>query len=372
MQEKDFDRLVKRYLAGKATPLETELVEAHLRLMEEMNESELSRETLDRHRAEVWERLQEEPYAGKVRVMTRFRWVAAAIVLFAVVTTFLLLNKKESTPAVIAKADVQAPASNRATIQLGNGQTVYLDSANNGQLAYESGVKVVKLADGRIVYSGNTNETVYNTLTNPKGSRAIDIGLSDGSHVWLNAGSSVTYPVAFAVGKERRVTMSGEAYYEIAHRDEFGFTVQKGNTEVKVLGTHFNVKAYDNDADIKVTLLEGKVKVKIENKEQLLAPGEQAIVDNGAIQLAKDPNLDDVIAWKNGFTSFHGADMKVILRELERWYDITTEMKGEIKANRVIDVPRSVPLSDVLKSLLDDNGIKYEYDAATKKLTVLP
>jgi transmembrane sensor len=138
------------------------------------------------------------------------------------------------------------------------------------------------------------------------------------------------------------------------------------------LGTHFNVKAYYNEPDEKVTLLEGKVKVTNSNKEQLLAPNQQAIISAQTITLATDANLDDVMAWKKGFTSYHGVDMKVILRELERWYDITTEMKKEIRTTRVIDVPRSVPLKDMLKTLLDDNGIVYEYDATNKKLTILP
>jgi transmembrane sensor len=306
-----------------------------------------------------------------VSLFYRIRWVAAAVFLIVISTTYLFITKKENKPALTSQANVSAPDRNKARITLSNGKTIYLDSVSNGKTIDVDGVQLTKLADGRIVYGGDANTVVYNTASNPRGSTVIDLELNDHTHVWLNAGSSITYPVVFN-GSTRKVTITGEAYFEVKHDASKPFIVNNGATNVQVLGTHFNVKAYYNEPDEKVTLLEGKVKVTNSNKEQLLAPNQQAIISAQTITLATDANLDDVMAWKKGFTSYHGVDMKVILRELERWYDITTEMKKEIRTTRVIDVPRSVPLKDMLKTLLDDNGIVYEYDATNKKLTILP
>jgi transmembrane sensor len=217
---------------------------------------------------------------------------------------------------------------------------------------------------------------VFNTLTNPKGSKAIDIALSDGSHVWLNAGSSITYPVAFAAGKERSVKMTGEAYYEIMHRDGLAFVVQKENTEVKVLGTHFNVKAYDNEPDLKVTLLEGSVRVSSSNgqnaKSLMLKPNQQAVVTTTDMQLTDDADTEQAMAWKNGMTSFHSANVPAVLREIERWYNIETEIKGTVPERSFnADVSRGAALSEILK-VLELNHVKYEYDAEKRKLVVIP
>jgi transmembrane sensor len=133
----------------------------------------------------------------------------AAAVLAVAVCSVLVKREIGTKTTVVAKVDVKAPVSNQAMVTLGDGQTVYLDSASNGQFAMQGDVKLVKLADGQAVYTGSSDKMVFNTLTNPKGSRPIDIGLSDGSRVWLNAGSSITYPVAFAANKERRVKMTG-------------------------------------------------------------------------------------------------------------------------------------------------------------------
>jgi len=376
MQEKDFDRLVERYLNNDATPLERELVEAHVRLLEDMSEEKLSREELALRKSIVWARLRPGAAVHRISFVSRFRWVAAAVFVLALGGIWFAVNRESEVKAVVvAKVDVKAPVSNRAMVTLGDGQTVYLDSALNGQLAMQGDVKLVKLADGQVVYTGSSDKVVFNTLTNPKGSRPIDIGLSDGSHVWLNAGSSITYPVAFAANIERRVSMTGEAYYEIMHRDGLGFVVQKENTEVRVLGTHFNVKAYDNEPDLKVTLLEGSVRVTRNAKSLTLKPNQQAVVTSNDLQLNEDADTEQAMAWKNGMTSFHSASVATILREIERWYNIETKIKGTAPDLSVysfyVDVSRSAPLTDILK-VLELNHVKYEYDAEKRKLVVIP
>ncbi len=233
----------------------------------------------------------------------------------------------------------------------------------------QSGVQLTKLEDGKIAYTGQTTSLQYNTLSNPKGSKAINVTLSDGSQIWLNAGSTVTYPIAF-IGQERRIIMNGELYYEVAHDANKPFIVQKADMQVQVYGTHFNVKAYDNDPDIKVTLLEGSVSVKNKLQTQMIKPGQQAIVTEN-IKLVEDADTEQATAWRNGKTSFHSADLSTVLREIERWYDITTEIQGTPPTKSFYaDVNRTAPLSDVLK-VLDDNNVKYSFDEKTKKLTVM-
>lgn len=378
MQEKDFDKLVDKYINGSATLLEKELVEAHIRLLEELNTAEPGKDELALQKEAIWKRLQlaseNSKGTGRVYLMKQLRWVAAAVFVFAIAATWFLL-RKESRPAteMALRADVKAPATNRATVTLANGQTMYLDSADNGVLATQGLVKLEKLADGRIVYTGNTNEAVYNTLTNPRGSKSIDLTLGDGSHVWLNAGSSITYPVAFAANKERRVKMTGEAYYEIVHRDDrAGFVVENNHTEVKVLGTHFNVKAYDNEPDMKITLLEGSVGINRGDQFQLLKPNQQAVLTGNVIQLVDDADTEQAVAWKNGVTSFHSVDLATILREIERWYNIETMVQGNIPDRSFYaEVSRTAALSEILK-VLELNNVKYVYDAGKRKLTVTP
>jgi transmembrane sensor len=221
----------------------------------------------------------QEPAAMPVWRRPVFRWAAAAMVVLSLgVAAYFLLNNKKTTGtagpvATTTVQDVPAPQNNRATITLANGQTIYLDSAGNGALASEGNVQVVKLADGQIAYKGAASELVYNTLTNPRGSRVIDMMLSDGSRIWLNAGSSITYPVSF-VGDERKVEIKGEVYFEVAPLNPKGgqkkvpFIVDVADpsgsgraSKVEVLGTHFNINAYDDEPDVRVTLLEGSVRV---------------------------------------------------------------------------------------------------------------
>jgi transmembrane sensor len=308
----------------------------------------------------------------KVRKLLPMKWAAAAAILIVMAGAgWFFLRPVTKQDQFVRLENITAPQKNKARISLGNGRILYLDSLANGSSIEADGVTITKLSDGQIVYSGSTENVIYNTASNPRGSTVIDFELSDHSHVWLNSGSSITYPIAFT-GGQRKVSIDGEAYFEVAHDASKPFIVSKGNTHVQVLGTHFNVKAFGNEPHEQITLLEGKVKVNSNAYEQLLNPSEQAIVTEGKIELNSQAALSDVMAWKNGFTSFHGSDLRAILRELERWYDITTEMQPVIKETLTIDVPRNVPLKDVLKSLLEDNGIKYEYDADTRKLIVLP
>lgn len=311
---------------------------------------------------------------GKVRRMYWWKRTAAAacILLLAGFGWYYLTNKPENLkPTEVAQThDVKPPTNNRATITLASGQVVYLDSVNNGTLARQGNVNLQKLGDGKIIYNSleqAAGDMPYNTLSNPRGSKVIDMTLSDGSRVWLNAGSSVTYPVAF-VGKERKVTMNGEAYFEVAHNPAMPFKVSKGEATVTVLGTHFNVNAYDDEEDIKVTLLEGSVQTSITGAEPtILKPGQQAQMTN-TIRLVTDANLDEVMAWKNGRFQFEKASLQEVLRQLVRWYDVEVNYEGRIPDLYFGGkIQRDLSLKDML-DVLTKSQVHYRIDG--NKLTI--
>lgn len=316
-----------------------------------------------------------EPDRKVRRLWIRYA-AAACVALLIGFGWYTLTNKPENLkPTVVAQTnDVKPPTSNRAMITLANGQTVYLDSVNNGTLAQQGNVSLQKLADGKIAYNGTLRQAqddiAYNTLTNPRGSRVIDMTLSDGTRVWLNAGSSVTYPVAF-VGKERKVTMNGEAYFEVVHNTAMPFKVNKGDVEVTVLGTHFNVNAYDDETSIKVTLLEGSVKTSIVNGESsILKPGEQAFTsESGKWKIQKNADLNEVMAWKDGRFYFDGADIKTVMRQLARWYDVEVDYKATINYSFVAKISRDVPVSQLLKLLELTEGVHFKVEG--NKITVM-
>jgi transmembrane sensor len=330
----------------------------------------------------VFERILEQVKKKPGRRIVMRRWAVAATIAGLLLAGGWFLSQKRGTGTshpteeIAGIHDVKAPDRSRATLTLVDGRKVYLDSAANGMLATQNNVTVVKATDGQIRYQVRSNNSQpstvsFNTLTNPRGSKIIDMTLSDGSRVWLNAGSSITYPVAF-VGNNRKVTIDGEAYFEIAHVKTKPFYVTKGDMEVSVLGTHFNVKAYDNDAEIRVTLLEGSVKIneRATKDSRLLKPGQQAIVsiaDRG-LSINNNADLDEVMAWRNDLFYFESADLKTILREFSRWYDIDVVYQGAVSNEKYFSImKRSSSLNDVLKSL-KSNNIRFTIDG--KKLVI--
>ena len=267
-------------------------------------------------------------------------------------------QQTEQLPA--ATPDLKAPVISRAVITLANGREIYLDSLSNGAIAEQGNMQVMKLPDGRIAYQSTRNEPSkslqYNTLTNPRGSRVIGMTLADGSHVWLNAGSSVTYPVAFT-GQERIVSIQGEAYFEVAKNRHQPFIVNiNEHLRVQVLGTHFNINGFADEGTIRATLLEGSVQVKQSTGSVILKPGQQARVSSKAAErvpeVVKNVDVDQVMAWKHGFFNFNDADVQLVMAQLERWYDIQVQYEGAVPDILFKgELDRKVNLSDVLRYL---------------------
>ncbi|MBN8720753.1 MAG: FecR domain-containing protein [Sediminibacterium magnilacihabitans] len=372
MKKQTFQALLDKYLNGTATAAERRLVEAYYEKLSarQGDLSKADRRLLEKVGRNLSELVQ-KPSGNKARIIPFYKRrataAAAAILLLMAATTYFLWNEKPKPVNTIAKiSDIQAPVTNRAMITLGNGRTVYLDSAANGSLATEGNVQLIKLADGKIAYSGSSDKVTYHTITNPKGSKVIDLALSDGSHVWLNAESSLTFPIVFNQ-HSRELTATGEMYFEVEKAKTWPFVVTHGDTKVTVLGTHFNVNAYDDEQDIRVTLLQGAVKISNKTGSGLLKPGEQARVSKN-IHITKEVDLDAVMAWKNGRFNFDNASLSTVLRQLARWYDLEVVYEGAIPEREFGgQMQRDLSLSQILE-ILQKMDVKFRVEG--KKLLV--
>lgn len=383
MKKATISKLAERYLNGTASEAEKRLVQQLLDDLAQNPAGELTPEEEKLKEALLLKGIHRRIHKGKLVFMPIRKAVAvAAILILAAGTWFLIKRSGSKQDKAVAKRvqDIPAPQNNRATITLADGRKIYLDSIHNGAVAAEGGVEVVKNGDGQIAYrladGGEGAELLYNTLFNPRGSKVIDVNLSDGTHVWLNSGSSLTFPVAFT-GKGRNVTIDGEAYFEVAHDASKPFIVRKGEMQVQVLGTHFDVNAYDDEADIKVTLLQGSVRVsnpksKIRNPESevLLKPGEQALINQSTNQPINiiHPDLDQVMAWKNGMFLLDNTDLPAIMRQISRWYDVDVVYQSKASDEKFVGgMSKNLPLTKVLE-MLRSNGIQTELNGKVLKV----
>jgi ferric-dicitrate binding protein FerR (iron transport regulator) len=265
-----------------------------------------------------------------------------------------------------------APGGNKAVLTLGDGSTIVLDSAHTGVLSQQGNAKVQKLDSGQLAYNTlyeKPTGVVYNTLVTPRGGQ-YQLVLPDGSKVWLNAASSLRFPTSFQ-GKDRQVELTGEAYFEVAKNRTMPFKVKVNNeAEVEVLGTHFNIMGYKDEQTMKATLLEGSIKVSKGIISKMVRPGEQAQLNaRGELEIVKDADVDEAIAWKNGYFQFHIADIETVMRQLTRWYDIDVYYESKKPEGHFLgEISRNNNLSDVLK-MLEVNGVHFRLEG--KKLIVL-
>jgi ferric-dicitrate binding protein FerR (iron transport regulator) len=269
------------------------------------------------------------------------------------------------------------PGGTKATLTLANGSTIVLDSVKGGLLALQGGSRVLKVANGKLAYNKNGakhDEVLYNTVTTPRGGE-YQLVLSDGTKVWLNAASSLKFPVVFA-GKERDVTLTGEAYFEVINNREQPFKVNVGNVQIKDLGTHFDVMAYDNETTLKATLLEGKIKIIVPSspgtKQKVeLVPGQQAIVNKGASPHINimEADVNEAVAWKNGEFSFNNTSIYEIMKQLSRWYDIDVHYQDSLEVFLNGNMDRHVNVSEVFR-MLEMTGVA-EFAIDGRQITVM-
>ncbi len=315
-----------------------------------------------------------ETQRGKVRRLTWLRIAVAASILIAV---FFIFRKEQTnfvkTDQPIPENNAIVPGGDRAILTLANGTQINLDTVNNGTLARQGGSSVIK-AGGQLSYNteAGTSKVVYNTISTPKGGQ-YQLELADGTRVWLNSATTLRFPTSF-VGTERSVELNGEAYFEVAHNAKQPFKVQKGEMEVTVLGTHFNINSYDNEPAIRTTLLEGRVlvsRVQSAGKSEVyLNPGQQAILSPGEtnIRIANNVDVEEVIAWKTGRFLFKNTDLASIMRQVERWYDVDVLYYSQINETISGGLARSESVTQLLK-ILEATG-KLEFKIEGRKITV--
>ena len=307
------------------------------------------------------------PGGGVIYLWTKIA-IAASFILFLSFGIYFYLNKGIKTAPQIAKNKIPAdvrPGTNKAILTLNNGATIVLDTAKDGVLANQGDIVVHKTKENQIIYSAKSNssnrsDADINKISTPRGGQ-YQVVLPDGSKAWLNASSSISFPVTFDPDK-REVDISGEVYFEVS-KMYIPFIVKYDKGLVQVLGTHFNIMAYNNEAATEVTLLEGSVKVLSGSANNILKPGQQArLADAGEIKVANNVDVNAVTAWKNGVFLFKDTEIEIVMRQISRWYDVDVKYEGKIPHMQITGkISRNVNASEIL-NMLSYTGIHFKID----------
>ncbi|MDP2413542.1 FecR family protein [Daejeonella sp.] len=392
MDKKDFQKLLDKYIAGEAS------MEEEQRLLNFygsfQKQSELEQE-IDHIGDNIFERIRETIHpVEEDQYSYRFYYLKsisiAAMILLAITTGIYFYSNREIVkPENFVEIDVRndiAPGYNKAILTLADGSKISLDDAANGLLASQGNIAITKTENGQIVYEKNnvdrskfiSNRSVINTIQTPKGGK-YQVRLPDGSKVWLNSASTLSYPTTFA-GNERKVQLKGEAYFEISANKNIPFRVQSGNQIVEVLGTHFNINSYDDEDYVKTTLLEGSVKVILNSKPnvisntRLLKPGEQSLTKSSRSDIRiENADTEKAIAWKNGYFKFRNTPIREIMREIERWYDVELVYEGKMPTDEFTGfISNDVKISAVLKIMEASGGVKFTVKGKKLKVKSMP
>ena len=327
---------------------------------------------------------QQQASMPEVKQLRRFHiapWIKVAVLLVTVISIGILLyynnrqpNQADPSIAFEKSNDILLPDYNQAILTLADGRTIVLSDSLEGILAQESGVIIRQLEDGSILYEAEqmatiNGETKYNMFSTPKG-HTYQLLLPDGTKVWLNTASSIRYPVTFSK-QERAVNLTGEAYFEVAHDASKPFKVVANGSTVQVLGTQFNVSAYEDEGAVTTTLLEGAVNVSKDGREVTLKPVEQAIVDGQTGEISQSQaDLRLVIAWKNGYFRFNNESIEHIISKISRWYDIQDVTYQEQIEDRFTGTfQRSKGVSQLFDHLEKLAPVRFEIDE--RRVTVM-
>lgn len=297
-------------------------------------------------------------------------WKSAAVLLLlsAVLLRypgFKTTAESVTTQKASAAATAIKPGTNKAVLILADGQQLALDQRQDGVLSNQGNTEIVKLNEGLLQYKGlgnnPSNVVLYNTIVTPRGGQ-YQVQLSDGTKVWLNASSSLRFPTAFT-GGERSVELTGEAYMEVTSNPSNPFWVKLNGTEIKVLGTRFNVMAYEEEGMIATTLIEGSLQVQHDKKWETLQPGNQLRFNaSGQMQWVKNADVEEVIAWKNGKFVFNAADINSIMRQVERWYNVEVEMDADLQIRLSGQLNRFADVNELLRKLELTNEVYFIID----------
>lgn len=379
MNHKEADQILGKYLNHTASHDERILVDNWYE--NESGKRKLTDEDDFEHLAsELWAATQQR--AGlypKIKTKKLWPYIAAAalMLIFLSIGSYILLNKKSGQQLAKIQTHDIPPGGNKAILTLANGKKIILNSVQNGKLIQQENTAITKTQDGQIVYrvsdKGAVTDMAYNTTTTPRGGE-YRITLVDGTNVWLNAASSITYPTTFS-GKYRLVEITGEVYFEVAHNAAKPFRVKCHGQTVEVLGTHFDINSYDDEKVVKTTLLEGSIKVLTREHTALLLPGQQSQVSigenmNGLFKGIQNVDTDEAVAWKNGLFYFENADVQTVMRLFARWYDVDIVYRGAISERRYSgEIHRDLTVLQALDLL---NFANIHFSVEGRKIVVSP
>jgi ferric-dicitrate binding protein FerR (iron transport regulator) len=377
-----FNTLLEGYVEGLLSPEELKeflaLLPQHKNELEEHMLESLESGQYDGmtdagSRAAMYQKVMQQTQEHKKRgviLISLFRMAAASVLLFFIIGSCFFFYHYKSTPSWhknFALKKQIIPVGNKAILTLSDGSTVQLDSTANGMLSTQGDAVVMNQNNGELIYKSankTSTESVYNTVSTPKGG-TYKVTLPDGSYVMLNAASSIHFPTVFT-GNNRTVEITGEAYFEISPNETKPFRVKVNNIEVQVLGTHFNINGYKDEDAVKVTLLEGAVRVAGEKSNLLLKPGQQARMMNGNSEIINQVDIEEIIAWKNGSFNFNQSTLPEVMRQISRWYDVTVAYEGKISDKHFTGiVSRNENISAVL-DLMQLAGVKFKLEGERK------
>lgn len=353
MDEQAIKALLEKYKAGAASEEEQAILESWYLNYEEEGPSALSMEKRLAAVDEVWQKLEGQP-ARTRRLWPRIAAAAAAILIILFVSLYYTGRHQPE----IVQQDI-TPGSNKAVLTLTNGRKIDLSSQKTGVII---NTKALAYDDGTPIAGDNDNRSPQlMALHTPRGG-TYQVVLPDGTKVWLNAASTLQFPASFVNQPARRIKLTGEAYFEVAPAAKQPFLVDAGTQQVQVLGTHFNINAYEEEDIPRTTLLEGSIRVG----QILLKPGEQAA---GTTKIT-DINVDEIVGWKNGYFVFENEQLPSVMRKIARWYDVDVQFKGDMPTDEFGGrVSRSSNLSEVLRKLELTNKVHFNINGRTITVT---
>lgn len=361
--------LLYKYKDGTASDAEKALVEKWLFKLNE-GPAEFSDEHIDQISREVWAKLPQPDLTGIRRLSAFSRIAAAASIVLAVGAGLYFL--RSTTPATQKPqlANDVAPGGNKLILTLGNGKKIDLTAAKNGQVALQGRTVIQKVSSGQIVYAqptGDNRQVTYNTVTAPRGGQGA-ITLSDGTKVWLNSASSITFPTAFT-GHKRLVSFTGDVIFKPVHNARMPFYASVRGQLTKDIGTEFDINAYDDEPAIKTTLLEGRVQVSGNGGAVNLQPGQQATLLNHKLSV-EDGDTAEAFAWRDGLLRCDKEDIRTVMRKISRWYNVDVVYQGRTTGERyLIIISRYKNVSQVLHMLEYSNTVHFKIEG--RRVTVI-
>lgn len=366
MKKVDIKEILERVDAGEATEQEMEIAKLWLFQLRNQDEVQIPQSKLDLVNTKNWARLQVNLEQGRVKIKLWPRIaIAAAVMIFILSIGFYFYGNHDLPKQSSVIVNDVDPGKQVATLTLASGKKIRLSEVQNGEIAKEAGMRITKTANGQLIYeikkgTGESGKT--NTLSTARGETYM-ILLPDGTKVWLNSASSLTYLTNIYETKTRNVKLDGEAYFEVFKNHNHPFVVQTDKQEVEVLGTHFNINSYSDEGTTATTLIEGSVKVSIGNLKQILKPGQQAL-NTGSTLKVTEPDIESITDWKEGDFYLDNINFKTAMRKIARWYNVEViydpSVSDRIKLGGWIS--RNKNLSAVLKLIESSSQVSFKIE----------